>query len=107
MGMTRKNIRNMETLETEIQNLRKKTAGLEEELEHNMNHLRNHFPGMVLHSVLPPEITRYKSISASLLDLFLQHQRLRESISGLAGSLIDKLADGLSWVINRYFTAKK
>ena len=60
---------------------------------------------MVLNSVLP-EKTKYKGIPATIISLFLEHDRFRNTVIKLAEHLIDRASDGIDFISEK-LTRKK
>jgi hypothetical protein len=98
----KKNIKNMQTLDKEIQRLRRDARLLERKFDDNFTYLQENYQSLLMNSIIP-EKAAYKSIPASLIQLLLQHERLRKALINLAENLIDKVADGIDLLINKCF----
>ena len=92
----------MQTLEREIQRLRRDARLLERKFDDNFTYLQENYQSLLMNSIIP-EKAAYKSIPASLIQLLLQHERLRKALINLAENLIDKVADGIDLLINKCF----
>ena len=105
MSLRKKNIRNLASLEKEIQRLRGEAKSMEKEMDDNMSYLQQNYSSMLMNSVLP-ETAGYKGIPGTLIHLILQHEKLRDAIARLAEHLLDKVSDGLEFVTEKIFTRK-
>jgi hypothetical protein len=106
MSLRKKNIRDLASLEKEIQRLRLEAKGMEKEMDDNLTYLQENYSSLVMNSVLP-ETGGYKGIPGTIIHLVLQHEKLREAISRLAEHLLDKVSDGLELITNKIFSKKE
>ena len=98
----KKNIKDLPSLEREIHRLRREERIIESKFGENFNYLQENYQSILLNSIVP-EKAAYKSIPASLLQLLLQHEKLRKALINLAENLIDKAAVGIEFIIDKCF----
>ena len=106
MSLRKKKLRDLASLEKEIQRLRLEARSMEKEMDDNLNYLQENYSSMVMNSVLP-DTGGYKGIPGTIIHLILQHQKLREAISRLAEHLLDKVSDGLELITSKIFNKKE
>jgi len=102
MPSVKKNIKDLDSLEKEIQRLRHEARSLEKKFDDNFSYLQENYSSLLMHSFLP-ERDGYRSIPASIIHLLLQHERLRKALTQLAEQLVDKASEGIEFLINRFF----
>ncbi|HVM87301.1 MAG TPA: hypothetical protein VMT76_03870 [Puia sp.] len=88
---------NLQALEKEIRMLKLQAKRLENEFDGNWSHLQENYIPMVLNSVLPKKV-RYKGIPATIISLFLEHDRFRNTVIKLAEEVIDRASDGIDYL---------
>jgi hypothetical protein len=92
-----KKFRNLQALEKEIRRLKVHAKQLENDFDDNWSHLEENYLPMFLNSVLPKKTT-YKGIPATIISLFLEHDRFRDTVIKLAEELIDRVSDGIDYL---------
>jgi hypothetical protein len=97
MSTIAKKFNNLQSLEKEIRRLKQRAKQMEDEFDGNFSHLQENYLPMLLNSVLP-EKTRYKGIPATIISLFLEHDRFRNMVIKLAEELIDRASDGIDYL---------
>jgi hypothetical protein len=105
MATTAKKFNNLQSLEKEIRRLKQHAKQMENQFDDNFSHLQENYLPMVLNSVLPAN-TKYKGIPATIISLFLEHDRFRNTVIKLAEQLIDKASDGIDYISEK-LTRKK
>ena len=105
MAQATKKFSNLQSLEKEIRRLKQHAKQMEDRFDDNFSHLQENYLPMVLNSILP-EKTTYKGIPATIISLFLEHDRFRNTVIKLAEQLIDKISDGIDYVSEK-LTRKK
>ncbi len=106
MVSTKRNIRDLRSLEKEISRLRQEAKNMEKELDDNMSYLQQNYSSMMMRSILP-DTGGYKGIPGTILHLVLQHERLRDALATLVEHLVDKASDGLEIITNKIFSKKE
>src|SRR4051812_48702540 len=101
--MASKASRTLDTLEADIRRLKKKSRVLEQQLDDNFTYLQQHSGTLFVRSLLPRKIEGKSVTGNSMLDPFLQNERLQKVLAKLADILAERLGDGLNWVITRVF----
>ncbi len=97
MATAPKKFSSLQALEKEIRRLKARATQIEDEFDDNFSHLGKNYLPMTLNSVLPKK-TIYKGISATIISLFLEHDRFRNTVIKLAEELIDKASDGIDYL---------
>ena len=92
----------MQSLEREIKRLRREARNIEKKFDDNLSYFQENYPSLIMHSVLP-EKDGPRSLPASVIYLILQHERLRKALSNLTANLVDKAAEGIEFIVNRFF----
>lgn len=95
--MAAKKFENLQVLEKEIRRLKVRAKQIENEFDGNFSHLQENYLPMLLNSVLP-EKTIFKGIPATIISLFLEHDRFRKTVIKLAEELIDRASDGIDYL---------
>jgi len=97
MATKAKKFENLQSLDREIRRLKLKAKQMENDFDDNFDHLQENYLPMVLNSVLPEKI-RYKGIPATIISLFLEHDRFRNTVIKLAEEVIDRVSDGVDYL---------
>jgi hypothetical protein len=97
MATKAKKFENLQSLDREIRRLKLKAKQMENDFDDNFDHLQENYLPMVLNSVLPEKI-RYKGIPATIISLFLEHDRFRNTVIKLAEEVIDRVSDGIDYL---------
>jgi len=105
MANSANNIYDLESLDREVARLRLRTKELEEEIDQSLNYLQEHYSSMTMKSVFPLLLQK-AGIAGSVLEFFLQNERLRENLGKLGGYLLDKFSDGLEFLADKLSPAK-
>jgi hypothetical protein len=92
-----KKINSLQSLEKQIRRLKADTKRMEAQMDDNFAYLQENYVSLALNSVLP-EKTTYKGIPATIVSLFLEHDRFRNTVIKLAEQLIDKASDGIDFI---------
>jgi hypothetical protein len=92
-----KKINRLEALEKQIRHLKSDSKRMEVQMDENLNHLQENYLSMALNSILPEE-TIYKGIPATIISLFLEHDRFRNTIIRLTEQILDKAAEGIEFI---------
>ncbi|MES1221680.1 MAG: hypothetical protein ABUT20_39640 [Bacteroidota bacterium] len=98
--MATKKFKDLEALEKEIRRLKLQSRQMEKEFDDNLSHLQENYLPMVLNSILPKKIA-YKGIPATVISLFLEHDRFRNTVIKLAEELIDRVTDGIDYLSDK------
>lgn len=102
MPAAKKNIKNIQSLEREIQRLRREAKGMEKKFDDSFTYLHENYSSLMMNSLLPKNGI-LKSIPQSIMQLVLQHERLRNVLVELAENIINKASDGIEFVLNKFF----
>jgi hypothetical protein len=102
MLSVKKNIKDVQSLEKEIQRLRREAKNMEKRFDDNFVYLQENYSSLMINSILP-EKASYKSIPGSIIHLILQHERLRNALTALAENRVDKATDGIELLIDKIF----
>ncbi len=94
---TVKKSNNLASLEKEIRRQKQRAKQLENQFDDNFSHLQENYLPMLMNSVLP-EKTKYKGIPATIISLFLEHDRFRNTVIKLAEHLVDRASDGIDYL---------
>jgi hypothetical protein len=105
MASAKKKIKDLQSLEKEIRRLRQQAKNMEKELDDNIIYLQQNYSSLIINSLMP-DTTRVKGIPGTILQLLLQHERLRETLTSLAEHAVDKAADGLELLSNKLLGKK-
>jgi hypothetical protein len=95
-----KKIGSMGSLEKQIRRLKADAKRMEAQMDDNFAYLQENYISLVLNSVLP-EKTTYKGIPATIISLFLEHERFRNTVVKLAEQLVDKASDGIDFITEK------
>ena len=95
--------RGLDSLDKEIRRLQKKAKQLEGKIDENFTYFQQHSGSLFVRSLLPRKIEGETLTGNTLLDTFLQNERLQKILIRLADQLAEKLGDSLNWLVNRVF----
>jgi hypothetical protein len=95
-----KKINSLSSLEKQIRRLKADAKRMEVQMDDNFSYLQENYLSLALNSVLP-EKTTYKGIPATIISLFLEHERFRNTVIKLAEQLIDKASDGIDFIAEK------
>ena len=105
MSATSKKINNLQSLEKQIRRLKADSKQMEVKMDDNFSYLQENYLSVALNSILP-EKTTYKGIPATIISLFLEQDRFRNTVIKLAEKLVDRASDGIDFVSEK-LTRKK
>jgi cell shape-determining protein MreC len=97
MSTAIKKINSLSTLEKEIRRLKADAKRMEAQMDDNFSYLQENYVSLALNSILP-EKTTYKGIPATIISLFLEHDRFRNTVIKLAEQLVNKVSDGIDFI---------
>lgn len=97
MSTVTKKVNNLASLEKQIRQLKVEAKRMEVQMDDNFSYLQENYVSLALNSILP-EKTTYKGIPATIISLFLEHDRFRNTVIKLAEQLIDKVSDGVDFI---------
>ena len=103
MTNTTRSSRSMNALDQEIQRLRKKARGLEDQIDESLAYFQQHSGSMFVRSLLPKKVEGQDLTGFQLLDRVIENERLQKVMLRLADILAERLGDGLNWLINKVF----
>lgn len=91
----------------EIARLQTKAKGLEEHLNENLDYLQDNYSSLIMNSVFrgAGNMNMKNSVAGTVAGLILGNERIQAILSKLATHLLDKAADGLEKVADKF--AKK
>ncbi len=106
MAMTKRKIKDLNSLDREIQRLRMHKLALENELDRNMGKLRKNYGSMVLNSVFSQFSPASNNIWVSLISRILENEKLRSGLHTLVDKMTDKVGDGVNFATQKLFHRK-
>lgn len=94
--MSRK-IKNIESLNEEINRLQAKSKALEDDLNESLDYLQDNYSSLIMNSVFRGAggMNIKNSVAGTVAGLVLGNERIQSIISRLTTHLLDKTADGL------------
>jgi hypothetical protein len=100
-------IKNIESLNEEIARLQAKAKGLEGDLNENLDYLQDNYSSLIMNSVFrgAGEMNMKSSVAGTVAGLVLGNERIQAILSKLTTQLLDKAADGLEKLADKF--AKK
>ena len=101
-----KKINSLSSLEKEIRRLKADAKRMESKMDDNFSYLQENYVSLALNSILPEKAT-YKGIPATIISLFLEHERFRNTVIKLAEQLIDKVSDGVDFISEKLSRKKE
>ena len=90
-----KPIRNIETLNRRLKELKNAQKELELKLDTNFQSLRSNYLGMTLNSVFGSKKKSSSNFWADIVTRFMESEKLQNGVSKLAETLADKVGDGI------------
>jgi hypothetical protein len=99
-------ITDLQTLDQEILRLRLRAKELEVKIDDSLDYLQDHYSTMAMKSVLP-FFSQKSGFAGSILQIFLQNDRIRDNLGKLAVFLLDKFSDGLEYLTNKLSPQKE
>ena len=94
-------IKDIDSLDNEIQRLQVKAGNLEERLNDNFEYLQENYSSMIMSSVFSNTGTVKNSIAGTVAGYVLGNEKLQEVISRFVNHLVDKAATGLDKLADR------
>jgi hypothetical protein len=101
MSSRTKSPRNLEDLDQEIRQLRKKARQLEVQIDDRLKYLQENSGSLFIRSLLPRRIEGQEITGNPVLDRFLQNERFQKVLIRLADLLAEKVGEGLNWLVDR------
>lgn len=95
-------IRNLDQLEKEIYRLKLEARQSESRMNDHIEKLQTQFGSMLRNTVFPKKESHH-SAASGVVNGFLEHDGLRQSVSRLLEKLADKAAEGLDGLVERVF----
>src|SRR5271170_426615 len=100
--MANKKIHSLESLDKEINRLRKKAKDLEVKMDDNFSYLHEHSSALMINTLLSGFIIKNKeSVSGSVFNFLLQSERLQKTLGKLSEVAVDKVANVIDTLINK------
>jgi len=100
MSIATKKINSLTSLEKQIRRLKADAKRMEAQMDDNFSYLQENYVSLALNSILPEKAT-YKGIPATIISLFLEHERFRNTVIKLAEQLVDKASDGIDFITEK------
>ncbi len=97
MSTATKKINSLTSLEKQIRRLKADAKRMEAKMDDNFSYLQENYVSLALNSILP-EKTAYKGIPATIISLFLEHERFRNTVIKLAEQLVDRVSEGIEFI---------
>lgn len=95
-------IKNISELDKEIYRLQLQAKNLEDKMDDQLTYLQQHYPGMIMNSVLPNK----ENITQRLTGSLLNNQKVQTVLEKLTDHLADKAAEGLDKLVDKLFHKK-
>ncbi len=102
MPAAKKNIKNIQSLEREIQRLRREAKGMEKKFDDSFTYLQENYASLTMNSLLPVRGV-FKTIPQSIFQSILEHEKLRKALTNFTANLAGKASDGIELLINKVF----
>lgn len=96
-------VKDLASLEREIYRHRKAARKLEARLDENLEFLQANYRSMAFRAILPAKIVS-KGTAGSLLQLALQNEKLRETLTVVAGHFFGKAAETIQTFCEKLFS---
>jgi len=90
-----KSIRTIHSLNRTLRELKEKQTNIESKLDLNMQNLKSNYFGMTMNSVFGSKKKSTASFWANIVGQVMESEKLQNGISKLAGSLADKVGEGI------------
>lgn len=90
----------LDTLEKEIKRLQVRSRQLEKEIDSKLDYFQDHYRSMAIKSFLPRVLAR-AGITGSIIEAFLENQKLRDLMNKMTASLFDKISDGVEFLTKK------
>ena len=103
MPAAKKNIKDIQSLEREIQRLRREAKGMEKKFDTSFTYLQENYSSLMMNSLMPAKGV-FKSIPQSIMQLVFQHERLRNALTDLTENLVNKASDGIEFLLEKFFS---
>lgn len=100
-----KHIKDLQSLDREIYLLRLRARELEEKIDISLNYLQDNYSSMTMKSVFP-FLLQKAGFTGSILQIFLQNERLKENLGRLTDYLFERISDGLEYLADKVSTGK-
>jgi hypothetical protein len=97
-----KNVRNLNTLETEIYKQKLKSKMLEDKIGQQFHYLQDHYASMLVHSLFKRNKSAAGTGTASVLQAIWQHEKVQETVNKMADSLVEKAAEKFSSIFEHF-----
>ena len=97
MSTATKKINSLASLEKQIRRLKADAKRMEAKMDDNFSYLQENYVSLALNSILP-EKTTYRGVPATIISLFLEHERFRNTVIKLAEQLIDRVSEGIEFI---------
>ena len=106
MSTSLKNINNLQSLEKEISRLQLHARQLEEKMDDRLDYFQDNYPGMMMKSLFPG-MRQGTDLPATILHVFMQSERLQDTLGKLITHLFDKASDWLELLMDKLFNKHK
>ena len=97
MSTATKKINSLASLEKQIRRLKADAKRMEAKMDDNFSYLQENYVSLALNSILP-EKTTYRGVPATIISLFLEHERFRNTVIKLAEQLVDRVSEGIEFI---------
>lgn len=101
--MKSSHIHNLDTLEKEIYRLKLHSKKLEDNMDDNFNHLREHYGRMARNSFFSKKDNLKDALGAGIAGTFFRNERLQQVIDKIVNHLAEKATEGIDGLIDKLF----
>jgi hypothetical protein len=91
----------LDILEKEIKKLQMRSRQLEREIDSKLDYFQDHYRSMAIKSFLPAVLAK-AGFTGSIIEMFLENKKFRDTLNKITASLFDKISDGIGFLTKRF-----
>jgi deoxyadenosine/deoxycytidine kinase len=96
-----KQIDELQQLDREIRRLQQKARSLEQQIDDRLDYFQDNYRSLAIKSFLPAFLAR-TGLTGTVIELFLDNQKIRDSLNQILGKLFDKISDGIEFLTDTF-----
>jgi cell division septum initiation protein DivIVA len=102
MATDNKSARSLDLLDKDIRRLQAKAKKLEDEIDNNFTYLQRHSAALFINSLFPRKIRAEETAREGLLGVFLENERLMNTLNKLATRLVNRATEFINKLIDKW-----
>ena len=96
-----KQVNELQQLDREIRRLQQKAKSLEQQIDDRLDYFQDNYRSLAIKSFLPAFLAR-AGLTGPVIELFLDNEKIRNSVNQILGKLFDKISGGIEFLAKTF-----